>query len=66
LGVGIQSTLSKTFHYIIKLFCKRSISEMEACLAYYPKTFFLDHAQERDRFPKDFNTQVIQRILSFF
>ncbi|MEG4587935.1 cyclic nucleotide-binding domain-containing protein, partial [Microcoleus sp. MOSTC5] len=25
LGVGIQSTLSKTFHYIIKLFCKRSI-----------------------------------------
>lgn len=42
------------------------ISEMEASLAYYPKTFFLDHAQERDRFPKDFNTQVIQRILSFF
>ncbi|MEG5042042.1 MULTISPECIES: hypothetical protein, partial [unclassified Microcoleus] len=25
LGVGIQSTLSKIFHYIIKLFCKRSI-----------------------------------------
>ncbi|MEG4045204.1 hypothetical protein [Microcoleus sp. Pol17_C1] len=42
------------------------ISEMEAGLAYYPKTFFLDHAQERHRFPKNFNTQVIQRILSFF
>jgi rubrerythrin len=44
----------------------QKIDRMEANLAYYPKTFFLDHAQERHRFPKDFNTQVIQRIISFF
>ncbi|MBI4783155.1 MAG: hypothetical protein HY785_17810 [Oscillatoriophycideae cyanobacterium NC_groundwater_1537_Pr4_S-0.65um_50_18] len=44
----------------------RRISQMESCLPYYPKTFFLDHAQERHRFPHNFNDQVIQRILFRF
>jgi hypothetical protein len=42
------------------------ISLMESQLPYYPQTFFLDHAQERHRFPQDFNAQVIRRILSVF
>jgi hypothetical protein len=44
----------------------QKISHMESQLTYYPKTFFLDHAQERHRFPKNFDDQVIQRILSVF
>jgi hypothetical protein len=44
----------------------QKISRMESQLPYYPKTFFLDHAQERHRFPQDFNAQVIGRILSVF
>lgn len=44
----------------------QKISQMEAVLSYYPKTFFLDHSQERHRFPKDFNERVIQRILACF
>ncbi len=44
----------------------QKISLVEANLPYYPKTFFLDHAQERHRFPKDFNEQVIGRILARF
>jgi hypothetical protein len=42
------------------------ISQMEAQLTDYPQTFFLDHAQERHRFPADFNQQVIRRILAVF
>lgn len=44
----------------------QKIDRMESCLSYYPKTFFLDHAQERHRFPKNFNAQVIRKILSQF
>jgi hypothetical protein len=44
----------------------QKIDLMETSLSYYPKTFFLDHAQERHRFPKNFNAQVIQKILSRF
>ena len=44
----------------------QKIDRMESSLSYYPKTFFLDHAQERHRFPKNFNAQVIEKILSQF
>ncbi|MBD3886485.1 hypothetical protein IFO70_32940 [Phormidium tenue FACHB-886] len=44
----------------------QKINQMESCLPYYPKTFFLDHAQERHRFPQNFNDQVIRRVLSRF
>ena len=40
------------------------IIELEASLGRYCKTFFLDHAQEQNRFPPFFNEVVVQIILS--
>lgn len=44
----------------------QKIALIESSLSYYPKTFFLDHAQERHRFSKNFNIRVIEKILSQF
>ncbi|MBW4515839.1 MAG: hypothetical protein KME11_11490 [Timaviella obliquedivisa GSE-PSE-MK23-08B] len=44
----------------------QKIDLLESSLSYYPKTFFLDHVQERHRFPENFNAQVIQKVLSLF
>jgi rubrerythrin len=42
----------------------QNISQLESSLKRYHKTFFLDHAQEQYRFPKDFNSIIIQVILA--
>jgi hypothetical protein len=42
------------------------ISQLESTLRRYCKTFFLDHAQEQFRFPKNFNQVIIQMILARF
>ena len=42
------------------------ISQLESKLRRYCKTFFLDHAQEQFRFPKNFNQVIIQMILARF
>ncbi|MEM9216211.1 MAG: hypothetical protein AAGD25_17925 [Cyanobacteria bacterium P01_F01_bin.150] len=40
------------------------LSELEDTLHTYHKTFFLDHAQEKHRFPPCFNSVIIQVILA--
>ncbi len=40
------------------------ISKLEKSLKKYHNTFFLDHAQEKHRFPPDFNQVIIQLILA--
>jgi hypothetical protein len=40
------------------------ISNLEDRLGKYYKSFFLDHAQEQFRFPKNFNTVIIQVVLA--
>jgi hypothetical protein len=40
------------------------IAALEIRLGKYYKTFFLDHAQEQFRFPKQFNQLIIQAILA--
>ncbi|MEL6814330.1 MAG: hypothetical protein AAFP03_05890 [Cyanobacteria bacterium J06598_3] len=40
------------------------ISQLEKSLTTYHKTFFLDHAQEKHRFPSEFNQVIIQVILA--
>ncbi|BFM41135.1 hypothetical protein [Synechocystis sp. LKSZ1] len=42
------------------------ISRLEKSLGRYCKTFFLDHAQEQERFPPDFNEVIIAMILAHF
>jgi hypothetical protein len=42
------------------------ISRLEKALGRYCKTFFLDHAQEQERFPPDFNEVIIAMILAHF
>ncbi len=44
----------------------QKISQLESQLNRYCKTFFLDHAQEQFRFPKNFNQVIIQMILARF
>ncbi|MGB5974501.1 MAG: hypothetical protein WBG38_14350, partial [Nodosilinea sp.] len=41
-----------------------SISRLESSLKTYYNSFFLDHAQEQHRFPKQFNQVLIQLILA--
>jgi hypothetical protein len=41
-----------------------AISELESQLGTYYKSFFLDHAQEIDRFPPNFNAVIIRLILA--
>lgn len=40
------------------------ISELESSLKKYHQTFFLDHAQEKFRFPTCFNSVIIRFILA--
>jgi hypothetical protein len=47
-------------------FLLEQISQLESKLRRYCKTFFLDHAQEQFRFPKNFNQVIIQMILARF
>lgn len=42
----------------------QQLAELETRLNRYCKTFFLDHAQEQLRFPKNFNQVIIQMILA--
>lgn len=42
----------------------QEISNLEDRLGKYYKSFFLDHAQEQFRFPKNFNAVIIQVILA--
>ena len=42
------------------------VSSLERSLGRYCKTFFLDHAQEQDRFPCNFNDLIIEIILAHF
>jgi hypothetical protein len=42
----------------------QEISNLEDRLGKYYKSFFLDHAQEQFRFPRNFNAVIIQVILA--
>jgi hypothetical protein len=44
----------------------QQIAQLEKQLGRYCQTFFLDHAQEQNRFPEDFNTVIIAIILAQF
>ena len=44
--------------------CLEMIVQLESRLQTYHKTFFLDHAQERHRFPSHFNSVIVQVILA--
>lgn len=57
----LRSIHSKRLHEAASVL--KTVTALESSLGRYCQTFFLDHAQERNRFPTFFNGRVIETIL---